>query len=110
LTKVQERIELTHGFWTAAQWNKTIPVTDKNQWRDPSSGASYQRAALASDPTSNSRQPPVCEFLRIPIGKLQPGACQKYWRAADITVLHSSIRGERDFWSRPETLRRYKPS
>jgi hypothetical protein len=34
-----------------------IPVDDKTAWHDPTVAAAYQRAALASDPTSDTRTP-----------------------------------------------------
>jgi hypothetical protein len=46
-----------------ANWNRTIPVADKSQWRDSAVAQAYQQMALASDPTSSTRQPPS---LRIP--------------------------------------------
>jgi pimeloyl-ACP methyl ester carboxylesterase len=81
-------------------------VADKNQWRDPVVAQAYQQAALASDPTSNSRQP---SSLRIPgayrLESYNLARGQKYWSAADITVPTLVIRGERDFWSRPADLK-----
>jgi len=91
------------------QWNRTIPVEDKSQWRDPRVTAAYQQAALASDPTSGTRNPPS---MRIPAAyrlesyNLSKG--QKYWEAADITVPTLVLRGELDFWSRPEDLQALK--
>lgn len=88
-----------------AQWSRTIPVEDKSQWRDPRVVEAYQQAALASDPTSETRNPPS---MRIPAAyrlesyNLSKG--QKYWEAKDITVPTIVLRGERDFWSRPEDL------
>ncbi|MBW4501729.1 MAG: alpha/beta hydrolase [Scytonema hyalinum WJT4-NPBG1] len=97
---------LTTASGLVAQWNKTIPVADKNQWRDPVVAQAYQQAALASDPTSNSRQP---SSLRIPsayrLESYNLARGQKYWSAADITVPTLVIRGERDFWSRPTDLK-----
>jgi pimeloyl-ACP methyl ester carboxylesterase len=89
-----------------AQWNRTIPVEDKSQWRDPRVVEAYQQAALASDPTSETRNP---ASMRIPAAyrlesyNLSRG--QKYWEAEDITVPTLVLRGELDFWSRPEDLR-----
>ena len=88
-----------------ANWNRTIPVADKSQWRDSAVAQAYQQMALASDPTSSTRQPPS---LRIPGAyrwesyNLAQG--QKYWNAADIRVPTLVIRGEQDFWSRPEDM------
>jgi pimeloyl-ACP methyl ester carboxylesterase len=88
-----------------AQWNRTIPVEDKSQWRDPRVVEAYQQAALTSDPTSETCNPPS---MRIPAAyrlesyNLSRG--QKYWEAADIMVPTLVLRGELDFWSRPEDL------
>lgn len=88
-----------------AQWSRTIPVEDKSQWRDPQVAEAYQEAALASDPTSETRNPPsvrIPSAYRLESYNLSRG--QKYWEAADITVPTLVIRGERDFWSRPADL------
>ncbi|MEO1297287.1 MAG: alpha/beta hydrolase [Cyanobacteria bacterium J06636_16] len=85
-----------------ANWDRTIPVEDLSQWRDPSVEQAYQRLAFDSDPTSNTRTPPS---LRIP-GAFRREAYYlsqgyKYWEAADIRVPTLIIRGEHDHWSRP---------
>ncbi len=101
------RLSTAKGLLT--KWNETIPVTDKSQWREPAVAEAYQRAALASDPTSAQRTPPS---MRIPAAyrlesyNLSQG--QKYWEATDITVPTLVIRGKRDFWSRPEDLKALK--
>lgn len=96
---------LTDADGLIAQWNRTIPVEDKSQWRDPQVAQAYQKAALASDPTSETRNP---ASLRIPsayrLESYNLSRGQKYWEAADITVPTLVIRGERDFWSRPIDL------
>lgn len=88
-----------------ASWNRTIPVEDKTQWREPQVARAYQETALASDPTSETRNPPS---LRIPsayrLESYNLSRGQKYWEAADVTVPTLVIRGERDFWSRPADL------
>ncbi|MGG6265499.1 alpha/beta hydrolase [Leptolyngbya sp. AN03gr2] len=84
------------------QWNQTIPVEDKSQWRDPAVAQAYQQQALQSDPTSSTRQPPS---LRIPgayrLESYNLAKGRKYWDAREIKVPALVIRGERDFWSRP---------
>ena len=88
-----------------ASWNRTIPLEDKTQWREPQVAQAYQETALASDPTSETRNPPS---LRIPsayrLESYNLSRGQKYWEAADVTVPTLVIRGERDFWSRPADL------
>ena len=92
-----------------AKWDETIPATDKSQWREEAVAKAYQRSALASDPTSNTRQPPS---LRIPAAYRQESYNlangKKYWNAKDITVPTLVIRGKRDFWSRPADMKALK--
>jgi hypothetical protein len=40
-----------------SRWDASIPEKDKSLWRDPAVAQAYQDAALASDPTSSSRNP-----------------------------------------------------
>jgi pimeloyl-ACP methyl ester carboxylesterase len=89
-----------------ANWDRTIPVEDLSQWRDPAVAQAYQRIALDSDPTSDTRSP---ASLRIPgafrMESYYISRGRKYWDAVDITVPTLVIRGERDRWSRPEDLK-----
>jgi pimeloyl-ACP methyl ester carboxylesterase len=88
-----------------AQWNRTIPVEDKSQWRDSQVVEAYQKAALASDPISETRNPPgvrIPAAYRLESYNLSRG--QKYWEAEDVTVPTLVLRGELDFWSRSEDL------
>ena len=84
-------------------WNNSIPVDDKPQWRDPSVADAYARTAVRLDPTSQTRTPPSA---RIPTAyreesfNLAQG--YQFWDAHDINVPTLYIRGELDFWSRPE--------
>ncbi|MUG95061.1 alpha/beta fold hydrolase [Scytonema sp. UIC 10036] len=91
------------------KWNQTIPVQDKSQWRSEEIAIAYQKEAIESDPTSNTRQPPS---LKIPnayqLESYNLARGQKYWNAADIRVPTLVIRGERDFWSRPADLNALK--
>ncbi|MEO0986744.1 MAG: alpha/beta fold hydrolase [Cyanobacteria bacterium J06639_14] len=85
-----------------ANWDRTIPVEDLSQWREPAVELAYQRLAFDSDPTTSTRTPPT---LRIP-GAFRREAYylsqgRKYWEAADIQVPILIIRGENDHWSRP---------
>ena len=88
-----------------AKWSETIPTEDKHEWRDPLVAQSYQVAALASDPTSTTRNP---ASMRIPAAyrlesyNLSKG--QRYWDAVNITVPTLVVRGELDFWSRPADM------
>jgi pimeloyl-ACP methyl ester carboxylesterase len=86
-------------------WDRTIPAEDKSVWRDPAVVSAYQAAALASDPTSSSRNPPS---FRAPSGALadsfELAAGRKLWNAGSITARVLVIRSENDFWSRPEDV------
>lgn len=84
-------------------WNNSIPVDDKTQWRDLAVADAYARTAVRLDPTSQTRTPPSA---RIPTAyreesfNLAQG--YKYWEARNIHTPTLFIRGELDFWSRPE--------
>lgn len=86
-------------------WSNSIPVEDKTQWRLPEVADAYANTAIALDPTSSTRTPPSA---RIPTAyreesfNLSQG--YQYWDAADIVVPTLAIRGDLDFWSRPEDL------
>lgn len=86
-------------------WDNSIPVDDKTQWRDPAVADAYARKAVELDPTSTTRTPPSA---RIPTAyreesfNLAQG--YRYWSAEDIYTPTLGIRGELDFWSRPEDL------
>lgn len=86
-------------------WDRAIPVEDKTAWRDPAVAAAYQQAALASDPTSQSRNPPS---FRAPSGAMEDSFYlalgRQLWDAASITGSVLIVRSENDFWSRPEDL------
>ncbi|MBE9049357.1 alpha/beta fold hydrolase [Nostocales cyanobacterium LEGE 11386] len=101
------RITDAEGLIT--QWNRTIPVEDKSQWRDPAVVDAYQRTALARGANGNTSNP---SSLRIPsayrLESYNLSLGQKYWEASDITVPTLVIRGELDFWSRQEDLQALK--
>jgi pimeloyl-ACP methyl ester carboxylesterase len=90
-------------------WNRSIPVANKSEWRDPRVAETYVTLGLASDPTSESRTPPS---LRIPGAFrrdhyfLSKG--QKFWDAHDLKIPVLYMRGSRDHWSRPEDLEAMK--
>lgn len=97
------------GFSTAASlrpsWDASIPVADKAAWRDPAVLQAYEKAALASDPTSDERSPPS---FRAPMGAIadsfELASGRKLWDAGTITAHVLVLRSERDFWSRPADL------
>lgn len=86
-------------------WNRAIPVEDKSEWRDPEVAEAYQEAALASDPTSESRNPPS---FRAPSGAMEDSfylaTGRQLWDAASVTARVLIVRSENDFWSRPEDV------
>ncbi|MGC7097399.1 alpha/beta fold hydrolase [Amycolatopsis lurida] len=86
-------------------WDNGIPVEDKSEWRDPQVAAAYQRAALASDPTSGDREPPS---FRAPYGAMKDSfflaTGRQLWDAHAITARTLVLRSEYDFWSRPEDV------
>jgi pimeloyl-ACP methyl ester carboxylesterase len=83
-------------------WNNSIPLADKSEWYDPAVAAAYQAAALASDPTSASREP---ASFRSPLGALEDSfylaSGRQLWDASLIRTRTLYLRSERDFWSRP---------
>lgn len=86
-------------------WDAAIPGEDPDAWRDPEVAAAFRREALASDPASESRQPPA---MRAPAGFQHDSYLMvrggKLWDAADIIAPVLAIRGDLDHWSRPEDL------
>jgi len=86
-----------------ARWDGEIPVQDKSQYRDPGVPAAFWDACMATDPTSQSRNPPA---LRAPNGVLEDTFMQatgrRIWNASSIYVPVLVIAGEYDTWSYPE--------
>lgn len=84
-------------------WDNSIPVDDKALWREPAVADAYARTAVQLDPNSQTRTP---SSARIPTAyreesfNLAQG--YQYWEAGDIFTPTLFIRGELDFWSRPE--------
>ncbi|MEU6644733.1 alpha/beta fold hydrolase [Saccharomonospora sp. NPDC046836] len=87
-------------------WDSSIPVEDKTTWRDPAVVNAYVRAALKSDPTSDSRSP---ASFRAPSGALEDSfylaTGRQLWDASLITAPTLILRSEYDFWSRAEDVR-----
>jgi pimeloyl-ACP methyl ester carboxylesterase len=93
-------------FTAAAQqvrWDGEIPVEDKDQYREQEVVDAFSAAALATDPTSNTRTPPS---VRAPNGVLEDTFMQatgrQIWNASSIYVPVLVIAGEYDTWSYPE--------
>jgi pimeloyl-ACP methyl ester carboxylesterase len=85
------------------RWDGEIPVQDKSQYREQGVVDAFAAAALATDPTSASRNPPA---LRAPNGVLEDTFYQatgrRLWNASSIYVPTLVIAGEFDTWSYPE--------
>ncbi|HET9623781.1 MAG TPA: alpha/beta hydrolase [Kofleriaceae bacterium] len=83
-----------------ARWDNEIPVSDKALYRDPAVVDAFNRAALATDPTSGTRNPPS---LRAPNGVLEDSFYQATGRplynASSIYVPTLLIAGQYDTWS-----------
>ncbi len=86
-----------------ARWDGEIPVPDKSEYREQGVVDAFNTAALATDPTSGSRNPPS---LRAPNGVLEDSFYQatgrRMWHASSIYVPTLVIAGEYDTWSYPE--------
>ncbi len=93
----------TGGHWHLPSWDHSIPLEEKTQWRDPAVAQTYVAAALASDPTSQTRTPPS---FRAPSGAMEDSFYlaigRQLWDASLIRVPTLILRSERDFWSRPQ--------
>ena len=84
-------------------WDHSIPAEDKSEWRDPAVAKAYVDAALASDPTSQSRTPPSS---RSPCGAMEDSFYlaigRQLWDASLVTAPTLVLASSRDFWSRSE--------
>src|SRR5215469_15149972 len=84
-------------------WDRSIPMDDKSEWRDPAVAKAYVQAALNSDSTSHSRTPPS---FRSPCGALEDSFYlaigRQLWDVSLVTAPILILASERDFWSRPE--------
>lgn len=86
-------------------WDASIPVEQKEEWRDARVAHAYAEAALASDPISGSRVPPS---FRAPSGAMEDSyylaSGRRLWDASLITAATLVVRSGADFWSRPEDV------
>ncbi len=85
------------------RWDGEIPVPDKSRYREQGVAEAFAAAALATDPSSDSRDPPA---LRAPNGVLEDTFYQAtgrpLWNASSIYVPTLVIAGEFDTWSYAE--------
>jgi len=87
------------------KWDKSIPIDDKDAWRDPAVAAAFADELLASDSTSAERDPPT---YRSPNGMLE----DSYFIGKGVALVHASqvyakvliIRPELDYFARPEDV------
>ena len=84
-------------------WDRTVPEAERATRRDPAVVQAYVRAAMASDPTSSTVSPPA---FRAPLGAVEDSFLQasgrRLYDAGSIEAAVLVVRGDRDFWSRPE--------
>ena len=82
------------------RWNGEIPVDNKDAYRDPAVPVEFWKECMATDPSSNSRNP---ASLRAPNGVLEDSFYQAtgrpLWNAANIYVPTLVIGGNFDTWS-----------
>src|SRR5262249_35800124 len=80
--------------------NGETPVANKDEYRDPAVPAAFWNDCMATDPTSNSRNP---ASLRAPNGVLEDSFYQAtgrpLWSASNIYVPTLTIAGAYDTWS-----------
>lgn len=81
------------------QWNATIPIEIKNDWRDSLVMEAYRNTATSFHHDSILYVPGGYqeESFYMSLGK-------KYWDATDITCPTLIMRSDLDFWSRPSDL------
>jgi pimeloyl-ACP methyl ester carboxylesterase len=86
-------------------WEASIPVADRDTWRDPLVAEAYAATAIARDPDGPARNPPA---LRVPTGALEDSFYQatgrQLWDASLIDARTLVLRSANDFWSRPEDV------
>jgi len=90
-------------------WTKTIPIPDKESWRDPVVEQSYRNQSLSFSTDKT--------IFKVPGGYQEESFYmaqgKKYWDAKDIKVPALVIRSKYDFWSREidiETFRKDFPN
>jgi len=86
-----------------ARWNGEIPVENKEDYREASVPVEFWKECMATDPSSNTRNPPS---LRAPNGVLEDSFYQatgrSLWDASSIYAPTLVIAGQFDTWSFPE--------
>ncbi|MGR3661772.1 MAG: alpha/beta hydrolase [Paracoccaceae bacterium] len=79
------------------EWNKQIPIEDKDAWRDPAILQAFEQALIDGDPTANDRTPPT---YRSPNGMLEDiftmGMGQKVVHASQVYARVMIVNPEYD--------------
>ena len=87
------------------KWDESIPVAEKDQWRDPAVAEAFAQALLDGDPTSAERSPPS---YRSPNGMLEDsyyiGKGRKLVDACLVQCKVLIIRPGLDYFSRWEDI------
>ena len=87
------------------KWDDSIPIADKDRWRDPAVAAAFAQALLDGDPTSAERDPPS---YRSPNGMLEDsfyiGKGKKLVDACLVQAKVLIIRPGLDYFSRPDDI------
>ncbi len=83
-------------------WDASIPIVEKDRWRDPALVEAYVERALASDAFSRAQSPG--SFLS-PAGAMEDSfylaTGQRFWSASLITARALVVSAGLDFWARP---------
>jgi pimeloyl-ACP methyl ester carboxylesterase len=87
------------------KWAESIPIEDKDAWRDPAVAAAFEQALIDGDPTSRERDPPS---YRSPNGMLEDsfyiGKGRKLVDACLVQAKVLIIRPTLDYFSRREDV------
>ena len=87
------------------KWDQSIPVEDKDAWRDPHVAAAFIQALIDGDPTSTTRDPVT---FRSPNGMLEDsfyiGRGEKLVHASQVLCKVMILRPALDYFSRPEDV------
>jgi pimeloyl-ACP methyl ester carboxylesterase len=91
------------------KWDSSIPVADKESWRDPQVAKAFVQALADGDPTTITRDPPT---FRSPNGMLEDsfyiGIGEKLVHANQVRCKVLVIRPTLDYFSRPEDVSELK--
>lgn len=87
------------------KWDESIPIEDRDQWRDPAIARAFVQALIDGDPTALQRDPPS---YRSPNGMLEDsyymGRGKKLVDACLVQAKVLIIRPGRDYFSRPDDV------